>query len=154
MIVSAQLSEDQHSILELAMRFARERLLPGYQAREKSGTNLDRALLREMGSLGLLAPDAPARYGGLGLDSFTSGLIAEAMGYGDFNVAYVPVSGSLIAQIIAAHARPELADRWIRRMVTGEALLAVALTEPRGGSDAANLVVQAARCDGGECESH
>jgi cyclohexanecarboxyl-CoA dehydrogenase len=102
-----------------------------------------------MGSLGLLAPDAPARYGGLGLDSFTSGLISEAMGYGDFNVAYVPVAASLIAQIIAAHAQPEVADRWVRRMVAGEALMAVALTEPRGGSDAANLVVQAVRCDGG-----
>ncbi len=149
MAVNQVLTDDQRAILEAAETFAREQLLPAYQAREKQEAKLDRALLREMGALGLIAPDAPVEYGGLGLESFVCGLLAEAMGYGDFNVAYAPVSASLLSQIIAAHARPEIADRWIRRMVAGDALVAVALTEPRGGSDAAQLVLQATRCDGG-----
>ncbi len=149
MTANAILSEDQKAVLEVAERFSREHLLPRYQAREKAEKAFDRELLRTMGALGLIAPDAPERFGGLGLASLTSGLIAEAIGYGDFNVAYLPVGGSLMAQIIAAHAAPSLADYWIRRIVTGDAIVALALTEPRGGSDAANLVVQAKRCGDG-----
>ena len=147
--MSRIVDEDERAVLEVAEQFSRAELLPRYQAREKSEQVFDRELLRAMGGLGLIAPDAPERFGGLGLPSSTSGLIAEAIGYGDFNVAYVPVLGSLTSQIIAAHAEPAVAKQWIPRIVAGDALVALALTEPRGGSDAANLVVQATRCEGG-----
>ena len=55
--------------------------------------------------------------------------------------------GSLQGQILARHAAPELAREWISRIVSGEAIVSVALTEPRGGSDAGNLAL-AARRDG------
>jgi hypothetical protein len=42
-----------------------------------------------MGALGLIAGDLPEQYGGLNLPSETSGLISEALAYGDVNVAYV-----------------------------------------------------------------
>jgi cyclohexanecarboxyl-CoA dehydrogenase len=145
MIVSAELTEDQKSILDVAERFSREKLLPKYQAREREGTTLDRALLREMGALGLIATDAPERFGGLGVDCFTVGLVTEAIGRGDFNVAYLPVASSLVTQIIARYGTPEVAERWIRGICSGELLASIALTEPRGGSDAANLVVRARR---------
>ena len=148
-MASRVVDENELAILDVAERFSRAELLPRYQAREKSEQAFDRNLIRAMGRLGLIAPDAPERFGGLGLASSTSGLIAESVGYGDFNVAYVPVLGSLVAQIIAAHAEPAVATQWIPQIVAGEALVALALTEPRGGSDAANLVVQAAHCDGG-----
>jgi cyclohexanecarboxyl-CoA dehydrogenase len=57
-------NEDQIAIRDEARRFARERLLPHYQAREKSGA-MDRALIREMGELGLMGVDLPEAYGGL-----------------------------------------------------------------------------------------
>jgi cyclohexanecarboxyl-CoA dehydrogenase len=146
---SRVLDENERAVLEVAEEFARAELSPRYQAREKTEQVFDRELLRAMGGLGLIAPDAPEAFGGLGLPCSTSGLIAEAIGYGDFNVAYVPVLGSLVSQIIAAHAEPDVARQWVPRIVAGDALVALALTEPRGGSDAANLVVQATRCDGG-----
>ncbi|MEA2936471.1 MAG: cyclohexanecarboxyl-CoA dehydrogenase [Variibacter sp.] len=146
--MTAQLTEEQRAIRETAERFARERLLPHYQARERQ-PSLDRALMRDMGALGLIAPDLPERYGGFSAPSETSGLIIEAIAQGDINVAYVQVLGSLNGQIIARHGLPELAAEWLPRIVSGEALVAVALTEPRGGSDAGNLVLAARRCEGG-----
>jgi cyclohexanecarboxyl-CoA dehydrogenase len=140
------LTEDQRAFQETARRFARERLAPGYMAREKEG-RVDRALVRAMGALGLIGADLPERFGGLGEPSVTAGLAIEAVAYGDPNVAYVPLLASLNGQIIARHAAPELAGRWIPRIVSGEALFCIALTEPRGGSDAANLTL-AARRDG------
>jgi len=64
------------ALQQTAERFARERLLPDYQKREKLGL-LDRALVREMGGLGLLGADLPTEYGGLGVDSVTTGILPD-----------------------------------------------------------------------------
>jgi cyclohexanecarboxyl-CoA dehydrogenase len=47
--------------------------------------------------------------------------------------------------IIARNANPELAREWVPRVASGEAIMGLGLTEPRGGSDAANLTVGARR---------
>lgn len=138
------LTEDQKSLQETARRFARERLLPDYQKREKIGI-LDRELISEMGRLGLLGVDLPEELGGLGVDAVTTGLIAEELAYGDFNVSAVPVGISLNAAILIRHAQPEVAKEWVPRMTRGEAIVAICLTEPRGGSDASNLQLRARR---------
>jgi cyclohexanecarboxyl-CoA dehydrogenase len=140
------LTDDQKALQETARRFARERLLPDYQKREKTGT-LDRALIAEMGALGLLGVDLPEEYGGLGVDAVTTGLIAEELAYGDFNVSAVPVGISLNAAILIRHAQPEVVREWVPKMIRGEAVVAICLTEPRGGSDAGNLTLKA-RKDG------
>ena len=141
-------TEEQQAIRDTARRFAREKLAPGYRAREESGV-IDRALVREMGSLGLIAGDLPDEFGGFGLDSTSIGIVVEEICHADLNVGYVQVLGSLNSQIIGAHARPELAREWIPRIIAGEVLVALALTEPRGGSDAAHLQLRAER-DGGD----
>lgn len=138
------LTDDQRAFQETARRFAREKLAPGYQRREAEGC-IDRVLVREMGSLGLIAPELPEQMGGLGVPSLTSGLIAEAIGYADINAAYIQILGSLNGKIIAGHASPELAQQWLPRLVSGDAIVAIGLTEPRGGSDAAHLALSARR---------
>lgn len=138
------LTDDQKALQETARRFARERLKPDYQKREKAGV-LDRALIAEMGRLGLLGVDLPEAYGGLGVDGVTAGLIAEEIAYGDFNISMVPVGISLNAAILLRHAQAEVKDEWVPRMARGEAIVAICLTEPRGGSDASNLQLRARR---------
>jgi cyclohexanecarboxyl-CoA dehydrogenase len=138
------LTDDQKALQESARRFSRERLLPDYQKREKIGV-LDRGLIAEMGRLGLLGMDLPEEHGGMGADSVTTGLIAEELAYGDFNVSAVPVGISLNAAILLRHAQPEVIREWVPRMIRGDAVVAICLTEPRGGSDAANLQLRARR---------
>lgn len=138
------LSEDQRAIFEVAKRFASERIAPDYQLREQHG-RVDRTLVRDMGELGLIAPELPEAVGGLGLSSVTSGLISEAIGYADVNVAYLQILGSLNGKIISEHANPDLAKEWVRRIVSGESIVCLGLTEPQGGSDAANLRLTARR---------
>jgi cyclohexanecarboxyl-CoA dehydrogenase len=142
------LSDEQREFRATAERFAREKLAPKYQAREQEA-KIDRGLLRDMGALGLIAADLPERHGGLGQSSETSGLIMEAVAYADPNVAYVQLLSSLCGQILARHAAPDLAAEWMPRIVAGESLFALALTEPRGGSDAANLALAARRSNAG-----
>jgi cyclohexanecarboxyl-CoA dehydrogenase len=138
------LPDELRSLQETAERFARERIAPRYMQREKEAC-VDKALIRELGELGLIAPELPEACGGLGLPSLASGLIAEAIGYADINVSYLQVLGSLNGKILAEHAAPDLAEEWIGRIVSGRSVVCIGLTEPRGGSDAANLALSARR---------
>ena len=136
------LDDDQLAIQELAKRFSSEQLRPHYQKRETS-TVIDRELCRSMGSLGLIGADLPEIYGGMGLSGVSTGLIIEEIAYGDFNVSYVQLLASLMGMIIHRNARTELAHQWVPKLISGDALVGLGLTEPRGGSDAANLQVKA-----------
>jgi cyclohexanecarboxyl-CoA dehydrogenase len=137
-------TDETQAVQEAAQRYARERLAPHYMAREQVG-RIDRTLVREMGQLGLIGVDLPEALGGHGQSAVMAGHVVEAIAYGDFNVSYVQLLGSLQGSILARHATPDLAARWIKRIVAGESVVAVALTEPRGGSDAGNLMLSAKR---------
>lgn len=142
------LSEEQQAIIETTRAFAADRLAPGYALRDRDGV-LGRDLAREMGVLGLIAPEMPEALGGSDLDYLTSALILEAIAEGDFNVSYIQLLASLNCQILQRYADPDLAQKWIPSICRGECYIAVALTESGGGSDAANLQLRAEKVAGG-----
>ena len=131
---------------DLAARFAKERLAPDYMKREKSHT-IDRGVLKEMGSLGLISAGLPEEFGGMGVDCVTSGVIIEEIATGDFNMSYVQLVSWLMGQILCKYAEPDVANEWVPKLAAGEALVALGLTEPRGGSDAAMAELNKARAD-------
>lgn len=137
-------TEDQRALQGAARRFSRERLLPAYQQRERDG-RLDRSLLREMGELGLLGMDLAGRYGGMDASAVTTGIIIEELAYGDFNVAALAVVQSLCGAVIERSATTSVQEVWLPRIVRGEAILALSITEPHAGSDAGALRLRARR---------
>lgn len=132
------IDEDLAAIAEQARRFATDRVAPGFQDRDRTRV-LDRALMREMGEMGFIAPELPEEAGGQGLGCLAAGVIHEEIARADLSISYINLLASLNGQILREHGRPEVARPWLRRLTTGEALFAIALTEPRGGSDAGNL---------------
>ncbi|MEI6116829.1 MAG: cyclohexanecarboxyl-CoA dehydrogenase, partial [Burkholderiales bacterium] len=99
----------------------------------------DRGLMRAMGELGYIAPELPEQYGGQGMGCLAAGVIHEEISRADLSLAYVNLLASLNGQILSHHGRPGVVDPWLARLTRGDALVAIALTEPGGGSDAANL---------------
>lgn len=142
------LNEQQQAFREAAQRFASEKLAPHYQKRATEH-RLDRGMLAEMGSLGLIGVDIPEAYGGLGESSVTAGLIIEQIAYADFNASYVQLLASLMGGMVAQHATPDVAKEWLPKVTRGEAIIGLGLTEPRGGSDAANLILRAEKSGNG-----
>jgi cyclohexanecarboxyl-CoA dehydrogenase len=142
------LSDEQQEHRDRARAIATKRLLPEYRTREKAG-RIDPDLRRELGAAGLIAPEIPVEFGGRGLDRVTSGVVTEEIGRGDINVAYLQVVGSLVGQILAANARPEVARQWVPRICSGEEIVGIGLTEPHAGSDAGMPRLTAVR-DGGD----
>lgn len=138
------LNEDLQALAESARRFAAERVAPGFLERDKTRA-FDRALLREMGELGFLVPELPEAFGGLGLGALAAGVIHEEIAYADLSLSYLNLLASLNAQILSEHGDPEVVKPWLEKLVQGRAICAIALTEPRGGSDAAHLALRIER---------
>ena len=137
-------SPEQDALVDVARRFGQQHLAPFYKQREREGA-FDRPTLREMGRLGFFGVELPEEYGGLGLDCVTAGLVLEALSAADYNIGQLLVTVSLAGTILARHGDREVVRPWLRRMLAGETIPAIALTEPGGGSDAANLFVRARR---------
>ena len=137
-------TDEQQSFRETALRFATDVLAPNSRAYATSGSvPLD--VRRQMGELGLIGMELPERLGGLGVSYSTSGVVTEAIAEGDLSTSYIQLLASLCGTIIAEHARNDLAGEILPAVCRGETTIALALTEPRGGSDAATLRLRAAR---------
>jgi cyclohexanecarboxyl-CoA dehydrogenase len=129
------LTDPQREYRDRASTISQTLVGPGYQARERTG-RIEPELRRELGRLGLIAPELPTDLGGQGRDRLTAGIVTEEIARGDINVAYLQVVGSLVGQIIAASATPEVAKEWVPRICGGEEIVGIGLTEPHAGSDA------------------
>ena len=132
------IDEDLAMLAEQARRFATERVAPGFLERDQTRV-LDRTLMRDMGKMGFIAPELPEQHGGQGLGCLAAGIIHEEIARADLSISYINLLASLNGQILAHHGKPEVVKPWLAKLTQGDILLAVALTEPGGGSDAANL---------------
>lgn len=142
-------TQEQADLRDVVRRFAASELAAGYLARAKS-EEFPWALQAKLGSLGLLAMLAGPDWGGEpDPDHVALGLAIEALAYGDFNVANcaLPVLGA--TSILRSHAHPSIQEQWMPGLTAGTQLMAIALSEPGSGSDAAAMRATARRCDGG-----
>ncbi len=140
---------EQLQIRELARQFAAEQLRPHAEEWDREA-HLPRTVIDELGELGFLGMLIPEEWDGLGLDTATYLAALEQIAWGDASVAVaMGVHNSLPTQMILAHGSDEQKDRWLRPMARGELLGGFALSEADAGSDAASLVAQATRADGG-----
>lgn len=131
------LTAEQQTLVDSAHRYAQDRLAPGYQERERA-QRIEPEVRLEMGAKGFLAPEIAKELGGQGVSRLTSGLLLEQISAGDFNVGYLQVVGSLVGQILAQNARPEVAAHWVPQITSGEGIVGIGLSEPHAGSDAGN----------------
>ena len=138
------LNEDLCTLADHAQRFAQGRVAPGFLERDRTRV-LDRALMREMGQMGFIAPELPEAVGGQGMGCLAAGVIHEAIAAADLSISYINLLASLNGQILAQHGERSVVQPWLDKLIAGEALCAIALTEPRGGSDAANLQLKVER---------
>jgi cyclohexanecarboxyl-CoA dehydrogenase len=144
--VDFSLTSDQQELVRTAHEFAKAEIAPHYRARDREA-KMDRATLQKMGALGLFGIELPESFGGLGQNCLTAGLVVEALCAEDLNIGYITITASLLGQMMCQYGDADAMSPWIKGMLHGELLPAIALTEPGGGSDAANLKLRA-RQDG------
>jgi alkylation response protein AidB-like acyl-CoA dehydrogenase len=143
------LSPDQQQIRDLAREFAERELRPNAERWDHEAA-FPRAVVEQLGELGFLGMLIPEEWDGLDLDTTSYLLALEQIAWGDASVAVaMSVHNSLPTQMILAQGSEEQKERWLKPMARGEMLGAFALSEADAGSDAAAMVAQARRADGG-----
>lgn len=123
-------------IYDQAFRFAKDRLHP-LLAHMDDDEWYPENLMRELGENGYLGITADPEYGGAGADLFTAGMICEAFGYWNLNaVAIWGPHENLCLNNILRNGNALQKQKYAPKMISGEWVGALALTEPGAGSDA------------------
>lgn len=136
---------EEQRLLQLTLRqYAREKLLPEY-SRWDRGEPYPREKLVEIGALGVLGIRVPEAYGGSNESFVSLGIASEELSRGDFNISSFLQLGTIAAETLTAYASEEMCAAWLPGIATGEKIIALALTEPGVGSDAAALTTSAQR---------
>lgn len=94
---------------------------------------------------GLLGLPFPERYGGQGGTVMDFVLVSEALGYWGYDMIGAYGTPLFMGLNILHNGRPELVERWLPPLLTGERRFSVAMTEPDAGSDAGSLRTSAIR---------
>ncbi len=139
---------EQDELARTLRAFARKELAPRSAHWDKSD-EFPWGAWRQMGELGLLGLRAPVELGGGGADLVTTGIAVEEIARGDFGATYGIQLAAFAGEIIGGNGVEEIRQRWIPPTTRGETIVALALTEPSTGSDAAHLACRAER-DGGD----
>ncbi|MEO8937438.1 MAG: acyl-CoA dehydrogenase family protein [Burkholderiaceae bacterium] len=141
----------EHEMLRTTIRrFIADRVLPYADQWEEDGYT-PRAVLQEMGALGLLGIRYDDRHGGSELDTLATVVLAEELGrsgYGGFAIT-VLVHTDMASPHLFHGGTPEQLDRYMPDIVAGKCIAAVAMTEADAGSDLAGMRTTAVR-DGDE----
>jgi butyryl-CoA dehydrogenase len=133
-----ELTDQQQAYQAAVQAFARERVAPQAAAIDESG-EFPRDLVRQAAALGLMGVTIGADWGGAGKDYVSYALAVEALANASAVVAVIAsVNNSLCAEPIARFGTDAQKDTWLRRLASGQALGAFALSEENAGSDAAN----------------
>ncbi len=126
-------------------RFMQAEVAP-HVDRWRAAGMVDREVYTRAGAQGLLCVFAEERFGGAGIDDFRFNqiIIEENMRHGDIGF-YINLHSDLVAPYITKLGNEEQKQRFMPGIVSGETILAVAMTEPSTGSDLAGMRTRAVR---------
>jgi acyl-CoA dehydrogenase len=127
-------------------RFLADEVEPHGERWEDEGC-VPREVIRKLGDLGLLGITYPPEYGGAGADALTAVVFQEALSrstFGGFIVTVLVHTDMASPHLVHGGSKAQL-DRYLRRVIAGELVTAVAVTEPDAGSDVASIRTRARR---------
>jgi acyl-CoA dehydrogenase len=139
--------EELNLFRDQVRKFYDRALTPNLDRWEEEGI-IGRDFWLACGEAGILCPTVPPEYGGLGLDFRYNAVIAEELFYAGSS-AGITLQSDIVADYIANYGSEEQKLEWLPKMVSGEAITAIAMTEPGAGSDLQGVRTTARR-DGNE----
>jgi isovaleryl-CoA dehydrogenase len=141
---------EEHQLLRETVRdFTREAIEPQADEHDRSGV-LNRALFEECGKLGLLGITVPGEDGGSGMDAVGAVIAHHEMSRSDpgFTLGYL-AHAMLFVNNFYYTSNPEQRGRYLSKVISGEWLGAMGMTEPSGGTDVIGMKTLAIKERGG-----
>ncbi|MBD3108333.1 acyl-CoA dehydrogenase family protein [Bacillus sp. AGMB 02131] len=144
------LTEEHKMIALTAKQFVERDVLPQMEAIEAQQFEQTVALLKKAGALGLLGHSVPEKYGGIGLDKISKGIVGEVLGEtGSYGVAHS--NHTCIATLpITYFGSEEQKQKYLPKLASGDYIGAYCLTEPSSGSDALGATTTAVLSESGK----
>lgn len=130
---------EHEAFRDSVIRFYKAEVAP-HAGRWREQGFVDREIFRKAGAQGYLLPWADEAYGGLGIADFRYEQIIfeENVRYGEPGF-YINLHSGLVAPYLAKLGNEEQKVRWLPGCISGDSILAVAMTEPAAGSDLAGM---------------
>lgn len=137
-MINFDLTSEQKEIRELAMKFARNEMMPkAGEFDEKAQMPMD--ILKQAWELGLVNTCIPAEYGGAGFSTIDSMIITEALAYGCLGMNTSIMANDLALLPIVIGGSDEQKKKFLTPFTEDYKIAAFCLTEPGYGSDAAGI---------------
>ncbi|MFD4836968.1 acyl-CoA dehydrogenase family protein [Achromobacter sp. NPDC058515] len=137
------LSADQVELQDALRRYLRAEVAPIVDAHEAESRMVPSHIIRAMRDFGLLGGLLPEESGGFGLPMGTYGMLIAEVARVWPSLRSIVSTSNLAASVLADGGSPALKDKYLPRILSGEAIASFALSEPNIGSDAANIETRA-----------
>jgi len=137
---------DEHQMFRETVRaFIAKEVTPHHPQWEKDGM-VSREVWRKAGAMGFLCFDAPEEYGGAGIHDFRYNAIVneEVWGSGSTGIGW-GLHSDIVLPYLMNYANDAQKKRWLPKLIAGEHILAIAMSEPAAGSDLAGIRTTAVR---------
>ncbi len=144
-MIERKLFSAEHEIFRAQVaRFMEREIVPFHDQWEKDG-QIAREVWNKAGSAGLLCPTVPEEYGGAGADFLFSAIVLEELARVGATGPGFSLHSDIVAPYILHYGSETQKQTWLPRLVSGEAVSAIAMTEPGAGSDLQGVRTSAVR---------
>jgi alkylation response protein AidB-like acyl-CoA dehydrogenase len=132
------LSADQEQLQARVRDFAQSEIAPVAEKLDRDGI-FPTELFKKLGDLGVMSIPFAEKHGGMGLGVVEAVLAIEEIARADQSLAVSAMVSMATGLTVARFGTPQLAEKWLPDIVTGQKMCAIAGTEPDAGSDTAGF---------------
>jgi acyl-CoA dehydrogenase len=144
MIKRELFNEEHEAFRDTVRRFVDKEIAPHHAEWEEDGV-VPRKLWLKAGEAGMLCCTIPEEYGGLGLDYLFDVVVFEEMARSGYTGPGFLIHCDLVATYIKSFGTEAQKREWLPKMVRGEAIGSLGMTEPHAGSDLKAIRTRAVR---------
>ena len=126
-------TSEHEAFRETVRNWLQKEAVPNIARWDEAGI-VDKSIWPKGGEIGMLCPTVPEEYGGLGLDFGCNAIIDEEVSYAGVPLGF-GLQSDIVVNYLISYGSEEQKREWLPKMVSGEVVTAIAMTEPGTGSD-------------------